>query len=556
MGALERGRTAVSQERLSNDKQFDSAEAMGSPKEITAIHRDARISSYGVLWPRAEQVSRLLASRWGLGMALLAGAVMPLGFAPFNQWLIPVVALAVLFAIVAVAPRRRALAASYLFGIAYVALGCYWIYISVSRYGGGPLAGVVATALLTLVAACYPLAACALGRYVGRGNRRRTVALALPLSWVLVEWLRSWLLSGTTWLTLGYTQIDTPLSGIAPVFGTYGISLLVALIAGALASLILRPRRSSALAFALVASASLLGAWCLDRSWTTARGEPIRVALVQGNVPQDQKWLPNRRLEALNRYRALSEPHFGADLLIWPETAVPVYYQQVSSAYLKPLARAAARSGTTILTGVPVLDRKRRVGYNAVARLGAPPAFYYKRHLVPFGEYVPFRDVFGNTFDIFGAPLGDFAPGESAEPLLAAGHRVGVSVCYEVTFGKAIAAALPAANLLVNVSDDAWFGDSLAPYQHLEMARMRARETQRYLLRATNTGVTAIIDARGRLHERAPLFQQAVVTGQAQPRVGATPYVIWTDYPIVAGVMLGLAGLGLWPRRRPSSVSQ
>ncbi|EAR22226.1 apolipoprotein N-acyltransferase [Nitrococcus mobilis] len=504
----------------------------------------------------AEAVPRVLGSRWGLGVALLAGAAMPLGFAPFNQWLVPVVALAVLFAIVTVAPTRRALGASYLFGIAYVALSCYWIYISVSHYGGGVFAGVLVTMLLTLIAALYPLLACALGKYLGRGNRCRTLVLALPLAWVLIEWIRSWLFSGTTWLTVGYTQIDGPLSGIAPVFGTYGISLAVVLIAGSLAGVVLRPARTWLMVFVVTLGVSLLGGWGLDRSWTAPQGEPIRVALVQGDFAQEQKWLPQHRLATLERYRHLTERHFGADLVIWPETAVPAYYHEVSAAYLDPLAREAARYGTTILTGVPVVDPVRNIAFNAVARLGVPPAFYYKRHLVPFGEYVPFRAVFGNTLDVLGAPMGDFAAGESSTLLLVAGQRIGVSICYEITFGKAIAAALPAADLLVNVSNDAWFGDSLAPYQHLEMARMRARETQRYLLRATNTGLTSIIDARGRVREHGPLFQPVVVTGQAQPRIGATPYVIWTDYPVVAGVLFGLAGSALWPRRRADGFSR
>lgn len=528
----------------------------GLRKPAAAIQADDRTRLRDLMGQMAGAMPRVLGSRWGLGIALLAGASMPLGFAPFNQWLIPPVALAVFFAIVTAAPSRRALGAGYLFGVAYVGLSCYWIYISVSRYGGGPFAGVLVTVLLVLAAALYPMAACGLGKSLGRGGRLRTPALALPLAWVLVEWIRSWLFSGTTWLTVGYTQIDTPLSGIAPVLGTYGISLAVVLIAGSLAGLLLRPTPGWTLVFGASVGASLLIGWGLDRPWTTSSGEPIQVALVQGNVAQDQKWRPQRLAETLNRYRTMSEPYFGAKLVIWPETAVPVFYDRVRATYLDPLAREAARHGTTILTGVPVMDSARGVAFNAVARLGEPPAFYYKRHLVPFGEYVPFRDVLGNALDILGAPMGDFTAGDSPASLMAAGHRIGVSICYEITFGKAIAAALPAADLLVNVSDDAWFGDSLAPYQHLQMARMRARETQRYLLRATNTGITAIIDAHGRVRERGPLFQPAVVTGQAQPRAGATPYVIWTDYPVVAGVLLGLAAIVLWPRRQAARLSR
>lgn len=492
------------------------------------------------------RVQWLFGSRWALAVAFLAGAVMPLGFAPFNLWLVPALALAILFAIVTSVPIRRALGAGYLFGIGFFGLGCYWIYISISHYGGGPLAGILVTTLFTLAMACYPMLVCGLARSLGCRGQARTAALALPLCWVLVEWSRSWLFSGFTWLSLGYTQIDTPLSGIAPVFGSYGISLVLCFIAGSLAALFLRPSWFRVLAFGGSVGAAVLLGWGLDRNWTAPSGEPVRVALVQGNIAQDQKWLPRRRLETLERYRALSEPYFGTSLMIWPETAVPVFYHQVRAAYLDPLAQEAARQGTTILTGVPVVDPVRGVAFNAVARLGEPPAFYYKRHLVPFGEYLPFRKVLGDTLDFLGAPMGDFAAGDSSAPLVVDGHRIGVSICYEITFGKAIAEELPAADLLVNVSDDAWFGDSLAPWQHLEMARMRARETQRYLLRATNTGISAIIDERGRVRQRGPLFRTAVITGQAQPRSGATPYVRWTDSPVVGVVLLGLAGLLLW----------
>lgn len=557
MSAADVGTQGDARNQSSDGQDYRTASALAPPADpAVAIQSGECERSHGLMGQMAGRVAHVLGSRWGLGFASLAGASMPLGFAPFNQWLLPPVALAVLFAVVTAAPRRRALGASYLFGVAYVGLSCYWIYISVSYYGGGPLAGVLVTVLLTLAAALYPMAACGLGKYLGRGDRRRTAALALPFAWVLVEWTRSWLFSGTTWLTVGYTQIDTPLAGIAPVFGAYGISLAVVLIAGTLAGLLLRPRLSWALAFGACVGASLLIGWGLDRTWTTSSGEPMQVALVQGNVAQDQKWLPRYRIEALNRYRVLSERYFGAKLVIWPETAVPVFYDQIRAAYLDPLAREAARHGTTILTGVPVMDLARGSAFNAVARLGEPPAFYYKRHLVPFGEYVPFRDVLGNALDILGAPMSDFTAGHSSAPMMVAGHRVGVSICYEITFGKAIAAALPAAELLVNVSDDAWFGDSLAPYQHLQMARMRARETQRDLLRATNTGVTAIIDARGQVRQRGPLFRPAVVTGQAQPRAGATPYVIWTDYPVVAGVLLGLVALALWPRPHVNRLSR
>ncbi len=483
-----------------------------------------------------------------LPLALAAGGLLSLGFAPFGWFWTPFVTLAAIFAGLSVLSSPKAvLFTAYAFGLGYAGSGVYWIYYSIADYGGGPLAGAVATAVLVALFALIPMLALAAGWWLGGGNRRRTRLLALPLVWVGVEWVRSWLATGATWLSVGYTQIDTPLAALAPVAGVYGLSLAVALIAGLLADAIVSPRRRRvALALGMTALV-VMGARGLDHEWTRPVGDPLSVSILQGNIDQARKWDPDERGAILREYLQMSRARLGDDLIIWPETALPVFYRQARE-WLDPLARDARAAGSQLILGAPVAREDRR--YNAVVVAGESPQYYFKRHLVPFGEYVPFRGIAGGILDFVGTPLGDFSAGRSAAPLSVAGHDLGVSICYEVTFGAEVAAALPAADLLLNVSNDAWFGRSTAPWQHLQMARMRALETGREMMRATNTGVSAIIGADGRLRRTGPLFESAILTATVQPYQGATPYVRAGDWPLVGLVVAGIGGLLLRRRRR------
>jgi apolipoprotein N-acyltransferase len=356
------------------------------------------------------------------------------------------------------------------------------------------------------------------------------------------------LLTGATCLMLGFSQSDLPLGAIAPVFGAFGISLVLVVLASGLAHALLRPRQAGG--FVLAAVIALTGSYLVPGEWTEPAGEVQTTALLQGNVPQDKKWLSTYLDRTLDWYSAHSREHAGVDLMVWPETAVPTWYFRVREERMQPLARELTESGTVLLVGAPVIDVEKEAAYNSVVRVGPPDAYYHKRHLVPFGEYLPLRGLLGNALDFLGTPMDDFDSGDSAAPLPVHDYGVGVSICYEVIFGDEIAAALPEAEVLVNVSNDGWFGDSLAPHQHLQMAQMRAMETQRYMLRATNTGVTAIIDHRGRITDRTAQFEPAVLTGEFEPRTGTTPYVRWLHWPAVgiAAVML-VVGFGLRWRR-------
>lgn len=476
-------------------------------------------------------------------LALLAGLAVPLGFAPFGWGWVLVPALALLFAVGASEDGKRALRSAYLFGLGYFGLGVSWVFISVDRYGNGPVVAAIVTTAFVLLLALFPLLCVYLVRKLCPQRGPCAFYLGFPLIWVLLEWVRSWLLTGFPWLSIGYSQTDTWLAGYAPVLGIYGLGLVVALLAGALASVLVAPR-SRALAAAAAAAATGVVALALgsvlEGDWTRAAGEPLTVAVLQGNIEQDKKWDPDYKRLTMERYQELNARYWGVDLIVWPEAAVPTWFHSAYEDYIVPLQERGLREGTALVMGVPVYDPQQGGKYNAVIGIDDTIDFYYKRHLVPFGEYVPLRDQIGGLLDILGAPMSDFDAGEEAAPLRVNGAKVGVSVCYEAAFGSEIAEVLPEATLLINVSNDAWFGDSLAPHQHLQMVRMRALETQRPVVRATNTGISAVVGYDGAVLERTPQFVVASFQTQVIPREGATPYVRWRDWPV-----LGLLAVGL-----------
>jgi apolipoprotein N-acyltransferase len=392
-----------------------------------------------------------------------------------------------------------------------------------------PLAGL-ATVCFCLYSALFPAA-------VGYAQARFDVAmgvrlmLLVPALWTLAEWLRGWLLTGFPWLALGYSQVEGPFAGFAPLAGVFGVTFASAVVAGALTSLIAARGRRITLATMIVVVVS--GAILRGIEWTSPQGEPLTVSLVQGNIPQELKFVAGRYEATLDTYARLVEKSQGR-LVVLPETAIPRFLGEVAPSYLERLERHARERNGDILFGVPIAESGRRY-YNAVISRGtSPPQRYEKFHLVPFGEFVP--PGFGWVVAVLHIPLSDFTRGaEMQSPLAVAGQRVAVNICYEDLFGEEIIRQLPEATLLVNVSNVAWFGDSLAPAQHLRISRMRALETGRAMLRATNTGVTAIIDQRGRVTARLPAFTEGILEEKVQGHTGASPYVLAGNYAIVVG---------------------
>ncbi|HFD78902.1 MAG TPA: apolipoprotein N-acyltransferase [Gammaproteobacteria bacterium] len=494
-----------------------------------------------------------LPRRLGKGLlALLLGALVAAGFAPLDWYPLPIVALAGLALLLYRQRPREALLYGWLFGLGEFGAGVSWVYISIYLYGHAGLAlSIAVMLLLVMYLALYPAAmAWVLGR-AGAMKRGWFFAGAFPAAWVLSEWLRSWVLTGFPWLNLGYSEVEGPLFGLAPLLGAYGVGWATALAAGLLAWFASgRGQQRLAAAGALVLL--LAGGLALDRvHWTRPLGDPLRVTLVQGNIPQELKWKPDQQAATLERYLELTRAHLDSDLVVWPETAIPAFYDQVESDFLQPLRAELAQHGVSLVTGIPVLDRRRWRYYNSIISLAEPGRFYYKVHLVPFGEYLPLRDWLARVLSFLPVPEADFSSGTIDQPLLhAAGYPVGSSICYEIAFGEQLIAALPEAAFLINVSNDAWFGDSLAPHQHLEMARMRAREAERYLLRATNTGISAIIDADGRIAARTRQFRTETLSGEIQPRSGATPYVRWGNVPVIVGSLLLLLAAWRFGRTR------
>ncbi|RFA30266.1 apolipoprotein N-acyltransferase [Alkalilimnicola ehrlichii] len=494
-------------------------------------------------------------SGWpGLVAALLAGAILPLAFAPLQWAWLAVGSPAVLFAIVAVAPYRQALRAGYLFGLGFFGTGVSWVYVSVAVFGAaGWMLAVPLVAIFVALLALFPWVMVWLAERLRRAPSFRFLVLVLPALWLGLEWVRSWLLTGFPWLLLGYSQTDTWLAGVAPVFGVFALSWLVATVAGLLAWVVLAPSgRRGGIAAGIVAAVLLIGP-VLDREWTEPSGEPFTAVLIQGNMPQDVKWDPEYLQATKDRYLELTRQHWDADLIIWPESAIPLLRHQVESDYLRPLAEEAEAHQTDVLLGIPVFNFETREFYNSMVSITGEGGQYDKRHLVPFGEYLPLRSVFGQALDILGAPMADFVPGGPPVPLTGAGLPLAVSICYEVVFGRQMTQLLPDAAVLVNVSNDAWFGDSLGPHQHLQIARMRALEAGREMLRGTNTGITVFIDHRGQITHRAPQFETTTLVAEVTPRQGATPYVRWNDVPVLAALgllLLGLAAAEFIRRRR------
>ena len=487
-------------------------------------------------------------------LVTLAGVAAVAAFAPFGWYPLATLALAILFNQWLDDTPRRAMLHGALFGAGFFGAGISWVYISIHTFGHlHPLAAGLVTALLIAFMSSYPALLGYLLKRLRRVYSLPALVAAFPAGWVLSEWLRGWLFSGFPWLSIGTSQIDGPLGGLASLAGVPGTGLAVAASAALLVVLWRGPRRLAGL---LALAGLWFGSYGLGKlEWTTPRGEALKVALVQGNIAQEEKWAPDNLLNTLARYTEMTFEVPEIDLFVWPETAIPAFHHQVETDFLPHLETQLRDHNSALLSGIPVLDRENWNYYNAVITLGAEQAFYYKQHLVPFGEYLPLRWLIGSGLDALAVPNADFSAGGRGQTLLrAAGVPVSSSICFEVVFGEQIIRDLPEAALLVNVSNDAWFGDSLAPHQHLEMARLRARETGRPMLRATNTGISAVIDERGDIVARSPQFEQAVVTATVTPRQGATPYVRVGNWPVVSLSLLLLvaglmAGRSVWHRR-------
>jgi apolipoprotein N-acyltransferase len=486
---------------------------------------------------------------WARAVLLTSGACLPFSFSPYDLLPVAVACLAVLFLLWQDVTPREAAFRGYCFGLGMFGHGVWWVQVSIHQFGL-PLYSfsVTMTALFVAFMALYP----ALTGYLVRRLPARSPTACLlfcmgPL-WVLIEWLRGWLLTGFPWLHLGYGQVDGWLAGYAPLLGVHGVSAAVVALAAALVFAVQSTGYRRGMALLPLLLVPLAGLVLSHVSWTRPAGPSEQAALVQGAVPQAVKWRSDFRAPTLKLYEALSEPHWGDAVMVWPETAVPAFPSEIPDVLRRLGARADA-TGTALLVGMPEGEPRGGRYFNSVVLLNGARQRYAKHHLVPFGEYLPFDRVLRPLLDFLTIPMSSFSAGPETQPPLAQGElRIGISICYEDAYASEVRKSLPDANVLVNVSDDAWFGDSIAPHQHLQISRMRALEAGRYLLRATNTGISAIIDERGKTVARSPQFEPYVLTGTFERRSGITPFMRFGHAPLILA-MITLVLLALRPRR-------
>jgi apolipoprotein N-acyltransferase len=505
------------------------------------------------LYPAVLRVAPLL--------AMIAGALNVLAFAPFGLWPVQIATLAFVFWLVLQQNSiRRSMLIGCAYGFGWLACGFYWLYISMHRYGGMPSwMAVIAVLALALALGIFAASALGTGSWFRQRGASSTVLLLLvfPALWMLSEWLRGWVLTGFPWIVSGYAHTDSPLSGFAPVLGVYGLAWLSAIISG---SLVLLPSKKLALAPMILIIAGGIGLRAID--WTTANGQPISVRLLQGNIAQEMKFASDRVGTTLAMYHDMIHTA-PADLIATPETALPLFAHQLPPDYLDRLSTFARKTDSHIALGIPVSDNRRHYA-NSV--LGIVPSAaqseslyrYDKHHLVPFGEFIPPGARW--FVEMMNIPLGDFTRGALLQaPMQVKDQWIMPNICYEDLFGEEIAAQLaasyfsdkPQPTILLNVSNIAWFGDSIALPQHLQISQMRALETGRPMLRSTNSGMTAVIDSKGKVVAQLPPFSHGTLTANVQGYSGWTPYILTGNKLIVALAFIMLSGIWFSMRKKP-----
>jgi apolipoprotein N-acyltransferase len=468
-------------------------------------------------------------------LSVLAGGLITLSLAPYNVWPAAVLSLCLYLGLLRDCSPRGALWRGWLFGLGQFGTGCSWVYVSIHQYGGAslPLA-VFLTALwcigLALLQALFAYLYARLIRGLMAG-----MLVGFPALWVLFEWLRSWLLTGFPWLYIGYAALDTWAEGWVPVVGVFGTSLLMAFSASCLYLAYMRRNAQSLLVYStMVASLWLIG-WQLGTAqWVApASARPLTVGIVQPNIPQEKKWDRAYYRPQLQAYREMTEPLLGKDIILWPEGAIPNFYQRAQG-FLRPLAQRADDAGSALVTGIPWLPEGEGQYYNSIVALAQGSGVYHKQRLVPFGEYVPLEAWLRGTIEFFDLPMSAYASGAAEQsPLRVHDFRVSPFICYEIVYPELVREYAKRADLMVTISNDSWFGSSIGPLQHLQMARMRALENGRYLIRGTNNGVSAIIDERGGIIARSPQFERFTLVGEAEVMLGQTPFSRVGSMPVL-----------------------
>jgi apolipoprotein N-acyltransferase len=491
--------------------------------------------------------------RVGYLIAFAAGVAVAGSFAPLAIWPLALLGPMVLILLWDDAAPRRAAALGFWFNAGTFSVGTYWLYISIAGFGGAPawLALVLMLGLVAIMGAYHAALGYAVARWLPARGALRWM-LGIPAAWLLVEWFRSWFLTGFGWLALGYSQLDTWLASFAPLGGLYLISGLLLVMAGAIVTLLRSARLTTWYAWAAIVLPWLAG-WALQRiEWTQRAGAPLSFAVVQGAIPQDEKWITENLAATRERYQELTVAAHGADVIVWPESAIPDLVNNYTD-YLVEINRKAAQHGSALMLGAIRASDDGENYYNSVLAIDREVGWYNKHHLVPFAEFFPVPAFVRRWLRLMNLPYSDFTAGDARQaPLVVADQKIAASICYEDAYGSTHLPLMREATLLVNVTNDAWFGRSSARYQHLQIARFRALETGRFMVRAANDGVSAVIDSRGRVVATAPEYVPYVLKASAQPLAGLTPYARVGDWFAVTAALLALgAAIALRSSQRP-----
>lgn len=475
-------------------------------------------------------------------VSFVAGTLLTLAFAPFHLYPLAVICPAVLLMLWINKSPRQAFRRGYCFGLGLFSTGVYWVFTSIHTYGNTTITiATLITVTFILILALFPaLTGYWLNRFFPRPHYTK-ILFAFPVIWILLEWVRSWIFSGFPWLLLGTSQVDSPLSGYAPIGSVYLVSLAVLVSSGLLVmwiNALIKSRKAWVYPLSIV-MVWLIGAALSFIPWTRPFNKPIPVSLIQGNIEQDLKWSFDQIQPTLEKYLSLTEKSWNSKLIVWPESAIPIPLHTAEE-FVKELDEDAAEHHTSIITGIPIKAPKEGY-YNAVIAVGEGRGFYAKRRLVPFGEYVPLDPFFGRVLALLNVPMSNFIPGTGPmKPITIDGINLATFICYEIAYPELVAFPQKDINLLLTLSNDAWFGESIAQPQHLQMAQMRAQEMRRPILFVSNTGLTAIVTPKGEIQSSIPPNQTAVLTDTVQPMKGRTPWQRFGMDPVLAILLIML----------------
>jgi apolipoprotein N-acyltransferase len=479
--------------------------------------------------------SRLQQGTGGHLLAIASGALVTLSLAPFNLWPAGLLSVALLVWLLhGITPGKAALR-GWCYGLGLFGCGTSWVYVSIHTYGHAPAA--LAAGLTVLFCAGLALFCCLTFYLYARFIRDLPGGhhLGFAALFVLGEWLRSWFLTGFPWLYLGYGHLHTSLSGWAPVGGVLLVSFIIAYSGAFLGHAI--QQRKILIPHLIAVCLFWFAGWSLQNiEWTQASNKPaLNIAMVQANIGQDVKWDRDQYWPSLNLYNRMSQPLWAeADAVIWPEAAVPAYYDHAQH-FLGRMTKKAEEHNSSLILGIPYREKIDNAyqNYNSIMAFAEGSGIYHKQRLVPFGEYVPLENILRGLIGFFDLPMSQFSSGKDQELLSIKSQTLAPFICYEIVYPDLVASWLPQAELLITISNDAWFGDSIGPLQHMQMAQMRALENGRYLIRSTGNGISAIVNPKGHIEARSEQFQQQVLQGKVQAMSGSTPFSITGSWPTI-----------------------